>query len=305
MTRQDAPPAAEAVSQGRPLMAFTWMLGAIASFTLMAVAGRAVQVEMSSVELMAWRSVIGIVIVCAVLAMTRQGFGQIRTAHPGLHLQRNVIHFIAQNAWFMALMLIPLAQLVAIEFTSPIWVALLAPLILGERMTVRKAVAVALGFTGVLIVARPGVEPLQLGHLLGLVSAVGFALNAIWTRRIMAHDTVLCVLFWMTVSQAIMGFLFSLPGGVTVPSAGAWPWMVLLGVVGLTAHYSLTSALTYAPVSLVAPMEFLRLPVITLVGAMVYGEAVALAVFLGGGLILLANLINLGVRLPRNLRLQR
>jgi len=289
-------PAAEP-SQGRPMLAFCWMLGAIASFTLMAVAGRAVQTELNSFELMALRSVIGFAIVCAVLALSRPGFAQVRTRRPWLHVQRNLIHFTAQNAWFAALMLIPLAQLTALEFTAPIWIALLAPLLLGERLTPRRALAVVLGFAGVLIVARPGVEPLHLGHLLGLVAALGFALNSIWTKKIMAHDTVLCVLFWMTASQAVMGLALGLPGGFTMPSAAVWPWLGLVAVTGLTAHYALTSALGHAPVSLVAPMEFLRLPVISTVGAVVYGEAVALAVFVGGAVILLANLVNLG--LPR------
>lgn len=288
---------APAPAQARPLLAFAWMLGAVASFTLMAVAGRAVQAELNSFELLAWRSLLGFGIVCALLAVSRPGFAQIRTDQPWLHVQRNLIHFTGQNAWFVALMLIPLAQLTALEFTSPIWIALLAPLLLGERMTPRKAVAVALGFAGVLVVARPGVEPVQLGHLLGLAAALGFALTSIWTKRIMARDSVLCVMFWMTASQAVMGLALGLPGGFTLPSAGLWPWVVLVGVTGLTAHYSLTSALGQAPASVVAPMEFLRLPVIATVGALVYGEAVALAVFAGGALILAANLVNLG--LPR------
>ena len=300
----EAPPpsAAAAPPQGRPLVAFGWMLGAIISFTLMAVAGRAVQAELNSFELMAWRSMLGFLIVCAVIWASRPGFAQIRTRHPWLHVQRNIFHFIGQNAWFVALTLIPLAQLTALEFTSPIWVALLAPLLLGERMTRRKAVAVALGFTGVLIVARPGVEPVQLGHLLGLVAAVCFALNSIWTKKIMAHDKVLCVLFWMTASQTVMGLALGLPGGFPMPSAALWPWVGLVTITGLTAHYSLTSALGHAPVSLVAPMEFLRLPVISIVGAVVYGEALALAVFAGGAVILAANLVNLG--LPRRRRPQ-
>ena len=284
---------------GRPLAAFGWMLGAIVSFVIMAVAGREVQAELNTFQLMAWRSAIGLAIVCAALSLSRPGLAQIRTSHPWLHVQRNVFHFAGQNAWFLALTLLPLAQLVALEFTSPIWVALLAALMLGERLTPRRIAAVILGFIGVLIVARPGVEPLQIGHAVALLAALGFALNTIYTKRIMAHDTVLCVLFWMTLSQGVMGLLLGLPGGFPMPSAALWPWLVLVGVTGLSAHYCLTSALGHAPASIVAPMEFLRLPVIALVGALVYAESVALAVFIGGAVILTANMINLGVRLPR------
>lgn len=284
-------------AQSRPLLAAAWMLGAIASFTLMAVAGREVQAEMNSFELMAWRSAIGFAVISAILA--RKGFAQIRTAVPWLHVKRNVFHFAGQNLWFTGLMLIPLGQLVALEFTNPVWVALLAPLLLGEPFTARRALAALLGFAGVLIVARPGVAPLDWGHAAGLGAALGFALNTIYTRRLMAHDSVLCVLFWMTLSQAAMGAALGAPGGIPLPSLPILPWLIVVGVAGLTAHYALTSALARAPATIVAPMEFLRLPVIAVVGALVYAEPLLLSVFAGGTVILAANVVNLSGRRSR------
>ncbi len=284
---------------GRPLVAFAWMLGAIASFTLMAVSGREVQAELNTFQLMAWRSAIGFVIVCALVVWSHERRAQIRPRRPWLHVQRNLFHFMGQNAWFAALVMIPLAQLVALEFTSPIWVALLAALMLGEKLTARRWTAVALGFIGVLIVAQPGVAPLNLGHALALLAALGFALNTIYTKRIMSYDTVLCVLFWMTLSQALMGLALGLPGGFPMPSVAIWPWLLVVGLTGLSAHYCLTSALGVAPASIVAPMEFLRLPVISAVGAWLYSESLAAAVFAGGAVIFVANMINIGVRLPR------
>jgi drug/metabolite transporter (DMT)-like permease len=278
-------------AESRPLISAAWMLGAIASFTLMAVAGRAVQLEMNSFELMAWRSAIGFVIVSVILA--RKGFAQIRTRVPWLHVKRNLFHFTGQNLWFTGLMLIPLGQLVALEFTNPIWVALLAPFFLGEQFTLRRALVALLGFVGVLVVARPGVAPLEWGHAAALGAALGFALNTIYTRRLMAHDTVLCVLFWMTLSQAAMGAILGAPGGIPLPSLPTLPWLLVVGVAGLSAHYSLTSALSHAPATIVAPMEFLRLPVVAIVGALFYAEPLMLSVFAGGAVILAANVLNL------------
>lgn len=278
---------------GRPLVAASWMTGAIVSFTLMAVAGRELQAELSTFELMAWRSAVGLAIVVPLVALSARGFGQLATAVPGLHLRRNLVHFAGQNLWFWGLTVIPMAELVALEFTSPVWVVLLAPLFLGERFTARKAAVAVLGFAGVLIVARPGVSPLGWGHAAGLASALGFALNAIYTRRIMGHDSVLCVLFWMTASQFAMGAALGAPGGLAMPSPAMLPWLAIVGLTGITAHFALTSALSHAPATLVAPMEFLRLPVIALVAASVYGEEVEAAVFLGGAAILAANLVNL------------
>ena len=275
----------------RPMIAALWMCGAIVSFTLMAVAGRVVQADMNSFELMAWRSAVGFLVISAIL--WRKGFAQVRTAVPWLHVKRNVFHFAGQNLWFFGLTVIPLAQLVALEFTNPIWVALLAPLLLGEHFTLRRALVAVLGFGGVLIVANPGAAALNMGHLAALGAALGFALNTVFTRRLMGHDTVLCVLFWMTASQAVMGGLLGAPGGIPLPSPALAPWILVVGVTGLTAHYSLTSALANAPATMVAPMEFLRLPVVAVVGALVYGEPLLISVFLGGSVILAANVVNL------------
>ncbi|MCB1407165.1 MAG: DMT family transporter [Rhodobacteraceae bacterium] len=269
------------------------MGGAIASFTLMAVAGRTVQVEIASYELMFWRSLAGMLIVLALIRWRTGSLTTIRTAHWQLHLTRNVFHFFGQNMWFYGITVIPLSQLVALEFTMPIWVLLLAPLFLGEALTARKLMVGVVGFIGVLIVAQPGVAPLNSGHLAGIVAAIGFAINLIFTRKIMRHDTVLCVLFWMTFSQMLMGLALSLGFGFSWPSAAILPWLAVVAITGLTAHFSLTSALGLAPAMLVAPMEFARLPIIALVGMLVYAEALDPMVFLGAAVIFSANFWNL------------
>ena len=188
---------------------------------------------------------------------------------------------------------IPLSQLVALEFTNPIWVALLAPFLLGERLTRVRLLAALLGFIGVLVVAEPGAAPLELGHAAALLAAVCFALNTIFTKQIMRFDSVLCVLFWMTLLQGLASLALSLPGGIPAPSAATAPWLLVVGVTGLTAHYSLTSALGYAPASIVAPMEFIRLPLHRARRHVVYREPLRLAVFLGAALIIAGNLINM------------
>lgn len=286
-------PAGTGSPEAQPLKAAAWVSGAIASFTLMAVAGRAVQAELNTFELMFWRSLIGFLVILALLKGTSGGLARVRTRHPGLHLVRNVFHFAGQNLWFYGIMMIPLAHLVALEFTMPIWVVLFSPLLLGERLTRRRLGVAALGFVGVLVVAQPGVQPVGAGHLAAILSAVGFALNMMLTRRIMRHDGVLCVLFWMTVAQTLFALVLSLLWGFTWPSAGMIPWLVVIALTGLTAHYSLTSALGLAPASVVAPMEFARLPVMALVGVWLYAETLDPFVFLGAGLIFLANWWNI------------
>jgi len=281
------------------------MCGAISCFTMSALAGREAQASIHAVELTAWRSLIGLAVIGLLLALHPRGFGQVRTGLPWTHLQRSGIHFIGQIAWFMALTMIPLAQVVAIEFTNPIWVALLAPFMLGERITRRRALAVVLGFAGVLIVTRPEVAGLGAGQALALLAAFCFAMNAILTRRIMARDTVLCVLFWMGVIQSLLGFAGVLAMGAGLPPASAWIWVFAVAFAALGGHYCLTSALGHAPASLVVPMDFLRLPTVAFVGALVYGETLEAALFFGAAVIIAANLLSLGDGRDRSVKASR
>jgi drug/metabolite transporter (DMT)-like permease len=276
-----------------PLKAAIWMMGAVVSFVAMAVAGRELRVGMDTFELMLYRSAIGFLIAVLLVARSGRGFAQVRSAHMRLHLKRNLFHYTGQNLWFYAVAVIPLSQLVALEFTNPIWVALLAPFLLGERLTRARVLGALVGFLGVLVVAQPGRAPLDAGHVAALVAAVCFALNTIFTKEIMRHDSVLCVIFWMTLLQGSASLFLSLPGGIPAPTAASLPWILVVGLTGLTAHYSLTSALGHAPASIVAPMEFVRLPLIALVGMWLYGEPLRPAVFAGAALIIAGNLVNL------------
>jgi drug/metabolite transporter (DMT)-like permease len=109
----------------------------------------------------------------------------------------------------------------------------------------------------------------------------------------MRFDSVLCVVFWMTLAQGLMSLVLSLPGGIPWPSLAIMPWILAVGITGLSAHYSLTSALGYAPASIVAPMEFLRLPVVAVLGMWLYGAPLQPAIFLGAALIVTGNLVNM------------
>ncbi len=271
-------------------------MGTVVSFTLMAVAGRAILSDLNTFELMLYRSVIGVLIVSFFISRSKRGFSQLKTPRLKQHVLRSVVHYTGQNLWFFAIAAIPLAQLIALEFTNPLWVALLAPLLLGETLTRKKLLIVLLGFVGVMIVARPGVEPINLGHIAALIAAMGFALTNIMTRSLTRHDSVLTVLFWMTLTQAIFSLALSLPGGIPWPDASLWPWIVIMGITGLSAHFCLSQALTLAPATIVAPMDFIRLPISAMVGMLLYQEPLLITVFIGGGVILLANYLNLRIK---------
>jgi drug/metabolite transporter (DMT)-like permease len=275
------------------LRACLWMIGAIFSFTSMAIAGRQVSFALDTFEIMTYRSLLGIAIVCSIAYATGT-WRQINTQQLGLHAVRNLSHFIGQNLWFFALTMIPLAQVFALEFTTPIWVLLLSPLVLGERLTRVGLIAALIGFIGVLIVTRPGSAPISAGLIAGALCAIGFAFSAIFTRRLTRTQTITCILFYLTVMQAVFGLICAgYDGDIALPTAATLPWLVVIGCAGLFGHFCLTTALSLAPASIVMPIDFARLPTVAILGALIYGEQLDLFIFLGAALIFGGNYLNI------------
>ncbi len=276
----------------RVAYALAWMCVALASFSTIAITGRLAAHGATTLEMMFYRSLMSLAIVLA-LVMAGPGLSQMRTERLTLHTLRATMHFIAQYSWLAALMLIPMAQLFALEFTAPIWVAMLAPLFLGERLTRTRAIAAALGFVGLLIVARPGMIQFNSGVALALVAAVGFALSMLCTKSLTTrNEGALRILFYMFLIQAILSLLL-LFGGVRLLDWATMGWILALAIAGLSAHYSLVRAFTLADAIIVAPMDFLRLPLIAVVGALFYAEPLDPIVLFGGLLIIGANVVNL------------
>jgi drug/metabolite transporter (DMT)-like permease len=280
---------ASSPNQHNVIAAALWMTGAIASFTSMAVAGRSVSLTHDTFEIMLFRSVVGIAVV--VLVASRFGtLSQISGQRIGLHLIRNISHFTGQNLWFYAITVIPLAQVFALEFTSPLWVIALASLFLGERLMQARIIAAGVGFAGILIVARPQTSTIDPNVIIAALAAIGFAGSAIATKILTRTDTITCILFWLTAMQAVFGLVMAgYDGQIALPTTQSLPWLVLISFAGLTAHFCLTKALILAPASVVMPIDFLRLPIVAIIGMIFYSEALDFWVLLGAALILAAN----------------
>jgi len=277
----------------RPLAAALWMIGSITAFLAMAVAGREVSSVHDTFEIMTWRSLIGFLIVTTVILATGRGH-LVKTDRLPRHLLRNTMHFTGQNLWFWALTMIPLGQVFALEFTAPIWVILLAPIFLGEKLTRAKLVAAALGFTGTLIVARPDFSSFDPGIAAAALAALCFAATNIATKQLTRHETIASIMFWLTGMQLIMGLTMAgYDGDIALPTATSLPWLVAIGLCGLTAHFCLTTALSLAPASVAIPIDFVRLPVAFALGWFLYGEPLEVALVIGAALILAGITVNL------------
>jgi drug/metabolite transporter (DMT)-like permease len=286
--------------QNRIGLAAVWMIGTITSFTVMAVAGREVSSIHDTFETMLYRSVIGLVVVSVMLTLLRR-WSEVTTRSMGVQITRNLAHFTGQNLWFYAITVAPLAQVFALEFTSPLWVIVLSPLILGERLTPTRALAAIIGFVGILVVARPGAEPLGSGVIAAAASAIFFATTIMLTKKLTRTETIACILFWLTATQLVMGLIATAhDGDVTLPTADTLPWLGLIGIAGLVAHFCMANALSLAPATVVVPFDFARLPTIAIVGMVLYGERVDIWVFVGATLIFAANYINILSQTRRN-----
>lgn len=275
------------------LRAAIWMLGAIVSFCAMAVAGRAVSATLDTFELMMYRSLIGLVIVVAVIT-ARGLWSDVSARRWKLQAVRNLAHFSGQNLWFFAVTAIPLAQVFALEFTQPIWVLLLAPLVLGERLTRVRTISALLGFIGILIIVRPSASTLNAGIFAAGAAAVCFAFTTMFTKKLTRTESIACILFWLTLMQLALGFVTSgYDLDIALPDARSAPWVIVVAIGGLLAHFCITNALSLAPASFVIPIDFARVPTIALVGMALYGEALDLWVFVGGAIVFAGIYLNI------------
>jgi drug/metabolite transporter (DMT)-like permease len=211
-----------------------------------------------------------------------------RSGNVRLQLLRNVTHFGATVGFYVALTMLPLVEVFAIEYTTPVWTALLASLFLGERLNHGRIVALVLGIAGILVILRPGVTAVSLGDLIMVAAALGFAVVTIATKALTRTDPMITILLWMSLVQVLMA---------AIPAALSWtpitvaeiPWVLIVGIAGLTANFSLTRAMQLADASLMMPVDFMRLPLIAAVGFLAYSESIDVLVLAGAVVIFAGN----------------
>jgi drug/metabolite transporter (DMT)-like permease len=269
------------------------MTGALLSFCLMAVAFRKLAETLSIMEILATRNGLGLAVMVTLLILRPELRPLVRSRRPALTLFRNTIHLGAQYLWAMSVLLLPLATVFALEFSAPAWALLLAVPVLGERLTASRVGAVVLGLIGVLVILRPGLETFRPETLLVLAAAVGFAVTMITTKKLTMTDSTFAIIFWMNVIQLPLTLVPSDPLFVMKLSLGQLPAFAAVGVAGLASHYCLANAFRAGDASVVVPLDFLRIPLIAVIGWWLYGEVLDALVFIGAGLIIVGVLWNL------------
>jgi len=270
------------------------MVGALTSFSVMAVSIRELsRANLSIFEILAIRSGVALLVLLLLLLLRPELRPYALPRRMKLNFLRNTVHYASQFAWALSITMLPLAMVFALEFTMPAWTALLAVWLLHERMSPSRIGVVVFGLIGVLVILRPGIANFNPAAFLVLGAAVGYAITMITTKKLTMTETTFGIVFWMAVMQFPLSLIGSDPRVfLHLHLAQALP---LLGVAiaGLTSHYCLSNAFRAGDATLVVPLDFMRIPLIAVVGWAFYGESLDIFVLLGALIIVAGVLWNL------------
>ena len=221
----------------------------------------------------------------AVLVLADQSTGNFRPRHPWLLLARSLLSLTAMSAAFYAFVTLPLAEVYALLFATPLLITALSVPLLGETVRAQRWAAVAIGLIGVIIVLRPGVTALSAGHLAALVAALGSSLSAIIIRKIGGQErSAVLILYPMLASILVMGAI--LPAvyvPVELPSLGL---MAGIGLLSVVAQLCTITAYRFAPAAVVAPMQYSQILWATGYGIVFFAERPDTMVAAGAGIII-------------------
>jgi drug/metabolite transporter (DMT)-like permease len=277
-----------------------WMIGALLSFSIMAVSIRELsRAGLSIFEILAIRSGVALLVLLSLLAVRPEMRLHAVPRRMGLHLFRNTIHYASQFSWALSLTMLPLATVFSLEFTMPAWTAVLAVWFLHERMNASRLGVVVLGLIGVLVILRPGIAGFNPAAILVLLAAFGYAITMITTKKLTITETTFAIIFWMAVIQFPLSLIGSDPAAfLNIDTRHILP-AIGVGTAGLTSHYCLSNAFRSGDATLVVPLDFMRIPLIAVVGWAFYGERLDLFVLLGALIIVSGVLWNLRSEVAR------
>ena len=273
---------------------FLWMLGALLSFSVMAVSIRQLSAAgLNIFEILAIRSGMALILLLALLTVRPELRPYALPRRMKLNLLRNTVHYASQFAWATALTMMPLAMVFALEFTMPAWTALLAVWQLGEKMTPSRFGVVVLGLVGVLVILRPGIANFNPAAILVLMAAFGYAITMIATKKLTASEPTFGIIFWMATIQFPLSLIGSDPTVYLHLEARHILPAIAVGIAGLTSHFCLSNAFRAGDATVVVPLDFMRIPLIAVVGWAFYGERLDIFVLLGALIIISGVLWNL------------
>jgi drug/metabolite transporter (DMT)-like permease len=274
---------AATVSQQDTMRGIAWMVLTGLLFVCVTVIVRYLGSDMPAIEAAFIRYFIGLVMITPVLFRLRPKVPRGRKL--GMYAARGLVHGIAVMLWFYAMARIPIAEVTALGYTSPIFVTIGAAMFLGERLQLRRVLAVLAGFAGAIIILRPGFAEISLGQLAQLMAAPLFAVSFIFAKKLTADEDPAFIVYMLSVGCTLV----LLPGAIyqwRTPSMEEVFWLTMTAVFATAGHYTLTKAFRAAPITVTQPIGFLQLVWAALLGLILFGEELDPFVFLGAGVII-------------------
>jgi len=240
-------------------------------FVAVTVMVRLLGSDMPAVQAAFIRYLVGVLLVLPMLwRMRARGFGLGR-GRVGRYALRGLVHGAAVLLWFYAMARIPLAEVTAIGFSTPVFTALGAILIFGEQVRLRRLLAILAGFVGTLLILRPGFNTIEAGSLAQLVAALLFAASFLLAKRMTQSESSADIL----VMLSIFCTLTLLPGAIyywRTPTLLEVTWLAGVAVFATSGHYAITHAIAAAPLTVTQPLSFLQLIWAILFGYWLFDE---------------------------------
>ena len=261
------------------------LLIVIATMTLSSMQGCVRYVAASGMhpfEIGLFRLIFGSLIFLPIFA--RYGWTPLRTRHLGLHALRGTLQVVSMLSFFFALTITPMAKAIALEFTGPLFAALVAMVILGEKLRIRRISALVFGYLGVLVVIRPGFIDIDLGVLLVMLSAVTWGLIMVVVKVAGRADDSVTITLYMILFSTPLCLIAALPVWTT-PTPVQLGWLVLIGTLGSVGHLSIAQALREAEMTAIVPIDFLRMVWVSIIGYLVFSEVPDIWTWIGGAMI--------------------
>ena len=281
-----------ALPEARPLLGILLKVLATLAFTLMAIIGRSLGDDIPVGEVVFFRASFAFVPLIGWMIYRRISLGSLKTRHPMLHARRAATGVLAMFTWFGALTFLPVADLTAIGFASPLIVVVLAATFLGERVGAYRWSAVAVGFLGVLVMLMPhlsGQVASGWGVLLAMANAVLVAFTMIFIRSMSQSEAPLTIAFHFQLICAVISGLTLLFAWVT-PTGEQLVLLVLIGVLGGIGQLLMTTSYRHATASTLANFDYAAMIWAVLLGWLFFSEVPAAEVFGGASIVVASGL---------------
>ncbi len=265
-----------------PFRGMAYMLACGFAFAAMNAIIRHMSADLHPLEIAFFRSLFGLLAFAP--AFIRHGIEPLRTNRPAMHLLRGSLNVVSMTLFFTAISLVPLAKVAALGFSAPLFATVLAVVLLGEAIRARRIAALIVGFTGTMIILRPGYGGVDLGAVLILISSLGYATGLIVIKSLTRTESSTTISIYAMLVTTPATFLLAL----SVWQAPTWSqlaWMAAIGGIGSLAHLAFAEAVKAVDITVVMPLDFTKLIWSAIIGYLVFAEIPDVWTWVGGTVI--------------------